>query len=76
MSEKAVEEAASGLATRAYPAEVVQRPCLWLRERLRDRGHGTIPSAQPASPSSTFFIISAKEIPVPVPCFSHNKHGI
>lgn len=40
-SEKAVEEAASGLANRAYLAEVVQRPCLWLPERFRVRGHGS-----------------------------------
>lgn len=40
-SEKAVEEATSGLATRAYPPGVVQCPCLWLPERFRVRGHGS-----------------------------------
>jgi len=37
---------------------------------------GTIPPVQPDIPSSTFFIISAKEIPVRVPRLSPKKHGI
>lgn len=40
-----------------------------------DHPTGTIPPVQPEIPSSIFFIISAKDFPVSVPCFSH-KHGI
>lgn len=37
---------------------------------------GMTPPVQPEILSSIFFIISAKEIPASVPCFSHNRHGI
>ena len=47
-----------------------------LKSEDMDHLTGTIPPVQSEIPSSIFFSISAKEIPVSVPCFSHKQHGI
>lgn len=75
---KKVSRAGSCIRTPPYIAEVVQCLCGCMRSwESQDMDHltGTISLVQSETPSSVFFIISAK-IPVSVLCFSHNKHGM